>query len=301
MSIALQTLAEDLHVSVSTIHWVSTGYLLALGVTIPVVGWAQARIGGKRLWMIGLTVFLVTSIACSLAWNASSLIAVRVVQGVGGIILNWGSRPWLFWVNVPFCLLGLALAWRFLPADEPSGRAKLDTVGLLLVFPALVGILYGLSNMNKDGGFARTDVWLPTAAGVVLLVAFAVWALRRPRPPSSTSACSVAERWDRRRRSYSSPGPRCTARCCCCPCSSRPSTAPTRWGAALLLIPQGVGALMSRKVAGHYTDLIGARIVAIVGFLVMGLATIPFALADADTGTLWLTIVLAVRGFGMGR
>ena len=57
MSIALKTLAVDLAVPVSTIQWVTTGYLLALGVAIPVVGWAQARLGGKRLWMIALTIF----------------------------------------------------------------------------------------------------------------------------------------------------------------------------------------------------------------------------------------------------
>ena len=84
VSLALKTLAQELNVPVSTIQWVSTAYLLALGVTIPVVGWAQARIGGKRLWMIALTIFLAASIACSLAWDAPSLIAFRVLQGVGG-------------------------------------------------------------------------------------------------------------------------------------------------------------------------------------------------------------------------
>ncbi|MBN9174671.1 MAG: MFS transporter, partial [Microbacterium sp.] len=59
MSIALKTLALDLHVPVGTIQWVTTAYLLALGVAIPIVGWAQARLGGKKLWMIALTVFLV--------------------------------------------------------------------------------------------------------------------------------------------------------------------------------------------------------------------------------------------------
>src|SRR5690606_22780436 len=84
MSVALATLATDLDVPVSTIQWVTTAYLLALGVAIPIVGWAQARLGGKRLWMIALTIFLLASVACSLAWDASSLIAFRVVQGIGG-------------------------------------------------------------------------------------------------------------------------------------------------------------------------------------------------------------------------
>ena len=70
--------------------------------------------------------------------------------------------------------------------------------------------------------------------------------------------------------------------------------------AALLLIPQGVGALLSRTLAGNLTDRIGARVVAIVGFVIMGAATVPFALADANTSPWLLMVVLLVRGFGMG-
>jgi MFS family permease len=87
VSVALHTLAVDLHTTVDTIQWVSTGYLLALGVTIPVVGWAQERFGGKRLWLGALALFLLASILCSLAWDAPSLIAFRVLQGVGGGVM----------------------------------------------------------------------------------------------------------------------------------------------------------------------------------------------------------------------
>src|ERR1700712_302665 len=78
VSVALHSLADDLHASVATIQWVSTAYLLALFVTIPVAGWAQSRVGGKRLWLLALTIFMVGSILCSLAWSAPSLIAFRV-------------------------------------------------------------------------------------------------------------------------------------------------------------------------------------------------------------------------------
>ncbi len=49
VSVAIRDLATQLHASLSTIQWVSTGYLLAMFVTIPVTGWAQAAFGGKRL------------------------------------------------------------------------------------------------------------------------------------------------------------------------------------------------------------------------------------------------------------
>jgi len=84
VSVALHTLAVQLNTTMAIIQWVSTGYLLALGVTIPLVGWAQNRFGGKRVWMFSLMVFLAGSIGSSLAWSSASLIGFRVVQGVGG-------------------------------------------------------------------------------------------------------------------------------------------------------------------------------------------------------------------------
>src|SRR3954451_3041266 len=84
VSVALHQLATDLGAGVSTIQWVGTAYLLAMGVVIPTVGWLQGRLGAKRLWMAALAVFLLGSVLCSLAWDAPSLIGFRVVQGIGG-------------------------------------------------------------------------------------------------------------------------------------------------------------------------------------------------------------------------
>src|ERR1700685_2171014 len=87
VSVALHPLVTSLHSSISTIQWVSTGYLLALGMTVPLSTWGLRRYGGKRLLMFALALFLVGSIGASLAWNADSLIAWRVVQGAGGRLL----------------------------------------------------------------------------------------------------------------------------------------------------------------------------------------------------------------------
>ena len=53
---------------------------------------------------------------------------------LGGVILNWLDWRWLFWVNVPFCVVGFVLAWKLLPADQPA-RRPLDLVGFLLLVP----------------------------------------------------------------------------------------------------------------------------------------------------------------------
>ncbi|MYQ79779.1 MULTISPECIES: DHA2 family efflux MFS transporter permease subunit [unclassified Streptomyces] len=88
IAVAADTLARDFDTSLSTISWVSTSYLLALTVSIPVTTWAVDRFGGRRLWLLGLVVFLVGSVASGLAWNAPSLIVFRVVQGLGAGLLD---------------------------------------------------------------------------------------------------------------------------------------------------------------------------------------------------------------------
>src|SRR4029450_9796561 len=57
VSVALRSLGADLHAPIATIQWVTTGYLLALGIAVPVTGWLVDRFGGKRVWLGALTVF----------------------------------------------------------------------------------------------------------------------------------------------------------------------------------------------------------------------------------------------------
>ena len=84
VNVALDTLARDLQVGVSTVQWVTTAYLLALGMAVPVSGWLIDRFGGKAVWMGALAVFFVGSVGAGLSWDAPSLVACRVVQGIGG-------------------------------------------------------------------------------------------------------------------------------------------------------------------------------------------------------------------------
>jgi EmrB/QacA subfamily drug resistance transporter len=343
VSIALPTLARELNAPISTIQWVSTAYLLALGVVIPVVGWAQRRFGGKRLWMLALTIFLIGSVLCSLAWDAPSLIGFRVIQGVGGgmmlpllstimmqaargqnlgrimavvslpivlgpilgpvlggLILNNLHWSWLFWVNVPFCVVGLVLAALLLPKDEAGTAPRLDWFGLVLLSPALVGLLYGLSNVTKDGGFARFDVYAPLIAGAALLIGFVFWAIHR------RERALIDVRLFRHRPLTSSTlllflcGISLYGAMLLLPLYLQEVRDFDVLTIGLLLIPQGVGTLLSRALAGRLSDRFGARWVAIVGFTIVLLGTLPFAFTDATTSVWVLMAALLLRGVGLG-
>ncbi|HUN36265.1 MAG TPA: MDR family MFS transporter [Trebonia sp.] len=81
VTIALHTLTVSLHSTDGAIQWVTTSYLLAMVVAIPVTGWAESRWGGKRVWLAALVLFVAGSVLCALAWSDASLIGFRVVQG----------------------------------------------------------------------------------------------------------------------------------------------------------------------------------------------------------------------------
>ncbi|MEU9121980.1 MFS transporter [Streptomyces sp. NPDC048506] len=64
--------------------WLFSGYLLAVTVTLPVYGKLSDTFGRKPILIVGIVLFLAGSLACASAWNMASLIAFRILQGLGG-------------------------------------------------------------------------------------------------------------------------------------------------------------------------------------------------------------------------
>ncbi|MGV9293027.1 DHA2 family efflux MFS transporter permease subunit [Amycolatopsis sp. NPDC003676] len=87
VAVAINTLQTSFDTTVATVQWVSTAYLLAMSMIIPVTSWTVDRFGAKRMWLVSIVVFMIGSVLCGFAWSIGSLIAFRVVQGVGGGML----------------------------------------------------------------------------------------------------------------------------------------------------------------------------------------------------------------------
>src|SRR5437763_7278496 len=93
VNVALATLSRDLHATISSVQWVVTGYMLALGSAIPVTGWASRRFGAKQVYLASVVLFTVGSALCGLATSTTELILFRVLQGVGGgMIMPLGQQ-----------------------------------------------------------------------------------------------------------------------------------------------------------------------------------------------------------------
>ncbi|CAL9606042.1 Multidrug resistance protein Stp [Streptomyces sp. enrichment culture] len=88
LNVALPSMQQDLHAGTSGLQWTIDAYTLVLASLLMLAGSTADRIGRKRVFMAGLVVFTVGSVLCSLAPNLEALIAFRMVQAVGGSMLN---------------------------------------------------------------------------------------------------------------------------------------------------------------------------------------------------------------------
>jgi EmrB/QacA subfamily drug resistance transporter len=87
VNVSLSSLGAELHASLSAMQWVTSGYLLALALMLPLNGWLVERIGAKALYLWCFAAFTLSSTLCGLAWSANALIAFRVLQGMSGGLL----------------------------------------------------------------------------------------------------------------------------------------------------------------------------------------------------------------------
>src|SRR5579864_4375894 len=91
VNVALPHIGKDLHAGVSALQWVLTGYLLALASLILLGGALGDRFGRRRVFVIGMVWFAAASLLCGVAPNVGTLIAARMLEGVGGALLTPGS------------------------------------------------------------------------------------------------------------------------------------------------------------------------------------------------------------------
>ena len=152
VSVALPTFQTSFDADYATVAWTMTGYTLALATVIPITGWAAERFGTKRLYLLALVLFVAGSALCSTAWDIGSLIAFRVVQGLGGGMM------------MP---LGMTILTR------AAGPARVGRIMALLGVPMLLGPIGG----PILGGWMIEDLswhWIfliNVPVGVIALVA----------------------------------------------------------------------------------------------------------------------------------
>ncbi|GIF38224.1 MFS transporter [Actinoplanes xinjiangensis] len=121
-AVAVPAIVSGLDASLPAAQWATAGYLLGLVAVIPLAGWLSTRYGARRVYLAALLVFTAFSALTGLAWDVTSLAVFRVLQGLGGGLLN----P-----------VGQAIGLRAAPREA---RGRLMS---LLVLPLVIGPVLG--------------------------------------------------------------------------------------------------------------------------------------------------------------
>jgi EmrB/QacA subfamily drug resistance transporter len=221
---AVPDIARNLHVTPVQMSLAVAAYVLAVAVFIPVSGWFADRFGTRRVFVSALAVFTLGSALCGLAQSFEMLVAMRVVQGLGGAMMTPVGRlillrsfprsqlmtamtyttlpaivgpvigpllggiltttlswRWIFYVNLPFGLLGMLLAMRYIANTREAKVARFDFPGFLMVGGGLGLFQFGMENVSRP----VVSLWtiaLTIVAAVALLLGFGLYARRTAAP-----------------------------------------------------------------------------------------------------------------------
>jgi EmrB/QacA subfamily drug resistance transporter len=221
---AVPTVVKDIG-GASAFPWLFSVYVLVQAVTVPVYSKLADTFGRKPIMLVGIGVFLLGSILCGAAWSMPSLIAFRVVQGIGagavqpmsitiagdiytvkerakaqgyiasvwgiasvlgptlgGVFSQFVSWRWIFYVNVPICILAGLMIVRALHETIEPRRHKIDYLGASLITAGMTLIILAV----LEGGVAWAwDSPISIAAFVVgglLVLAFLFVETRAAEP-----------------------------------------------------------------------------------------------------------------------
>ena len=81
-NLSLPKIIQDFGIPISTAAWISTAYIIANAVLVPVWGKLGDKIGRKKVYIIGLSIFMLGSVLVGLAWNFTSIIVFRIIQAI---------------------------------------------------------------------------------------------------------------------------------------------------------------------------------------------------------------------------
>jgi len=223
VNVALPDMATDLGTSFSQLQWVVDVYALALAALVLGAGSLADLYGRRKLYLIGLVLFAVASLASGLAPTAGFLIAARGVQGIGGAIMFattialintcyegrdrgtafgvWGavvgasaalgpilggaltelSWRWIFFINLPVCVLAVALTLAAIEEARRPNAPRPDVPGIALFTLGAGAVVFGLVRAASDG-WSKADAWGPIVGGIVVLAGWIAVELRRTDP-----------------------------------------------------------------------------------------------------------------------
>lgn len=220
---------------------------------------------------------------------------------LGGVIVQYSNWHWIFFINVFVCIIAVALNMWKLPKFEPMNpESKFDWFGTLLLAGGSIGLIYGMMKGSENAkNFFNNQMLTFVGIGLALFVIYVIYNIIRHDDTvlplrffknMHFSAANIAIFF----AGIASNGPMLLL-----PLYFQNTRGFSVIDAGLILIPQGVGMLISRPIIGKMIDRYGARPSVLLSAAISLLGTIPFIFIQANSNLWWLGAVLFVRGLGV--
>ncbi len=289
--------------------------LFLLGSILCGVSWSIVSLICFRLiqgFATGLMLTTLTTLIVRIAGGKNlgalmSIISIPSLLGpilgplLGGLILNSLSWRWAFYINIPVCFITLLLTMFLVPRDvSPRVKTSFDLIGILLLSLMFALFIYGISKVGTYGEFGNQEVLIPVLLGVFLLAVFVFYALRTKNKPVIDLRLFKSRNFTVSTIMMFISGMATNGAMLLLPLYYQQVRGESIIMTGVMMIPQGVGMLLTRSWIGRLTDKIGARVIVLVSLAVTVIGTIPFALAGAHTSNIVLILALLVRGAGLG-
>ncbi len=218
---------------------------------------------------------------------------------LGGWLVDDVSWRWIFFVNLPVGTIALYAARRVLAPDDPKPHHALDWLGLLLLSPGLAIFVFGLARIAAAGDFSAPAGDIAAIAGLALISAFIVHALRHRDP-------LIDVRMFTRRTVGASAlttflfGTAFFGMSLILPLYFQIVRGEPAFDAGLLLAAQGIGAMLSMPLAARMTDRIGAGKVVLAGLTCVAAGMLALSRIESTTPFWAIEPMLFLLGLGMG-
>ncbi|MEV0048714.1 DHA2 family efflux MFS transporter permease subunit [Nocardia rhamnosiphila] len=322
VAVANPAIMADLHADISQVIWVTSAYLLAYAVPLLITGRLGDRFGPKNIYLFGLAVFTLSSLACGLAGDIETLIAARAVQGLGAALMTpqtmavitrtfppdrrgaamgmWGAVAGLATLVGPILggvlVDGLGWAWIFI-VNVPVGVVAFAlAVWLVPALPThehkfdLVGVVLSAVGMFllvfgiQEGNTSdwSAKIWAMIVAGIVVLAVFVVSQARGSGEPLLPLPLFRDRNFSLSSLAIASMGASVTALMVPIYFYLQAVHGMSPTRSALVLAPMAVVTGVAAPVVGRLSDRMHPRIIPTVGFLVFALSVFWFALVMRD-------------------
>jgi DHA2 family lincomycin resistance protein-like MFS transporter len=309
LNVAFPQLMSSLNVTTSTIQWLSTTYMLTIGIMVPIVAFLLQSIKTKTLFLSAMLIFTIGTISGALSQTFLALLISRIVQGIGagilltmimgviveiypvakrgaalgtgmmivvfapaigptvsGIILQYLNWHWLFFLVLPFAIVAIVLGIKTIENVSTLTKPRIDVLSIVLSTIGFGGLIFGISVSESSG--LNTTVLVSLVCGIIALIIFIKRQFRLKQPllqlqtlryPMFSLGIAIVF------IAFMIP----IATSIILPIFMQQVMGLTPLVSGLALLPGNIFSLVASRIAGQLFDKIGAKKLAVIGFIIL--------------------------------